>query len=72
MIIISGSALAAGDNSNLDRFEVSAEEITVDDTNVMHAIGNVVLTDERTEIRLDKAKISFKDGKTIIDARVAK
>ncbi|MFC5585690.1 hypothetical protein ACFPOD_11250 [Nitratireductor kimnyeongensis] len=44
----------------------------MDDTNIMHANGNVVLTDERTEIRLDKAKISFKDGKTIIDARVAK
>ncbi|EIM76237.1 hypothetical protein A33O_06195 [Nitratireductor aquibiodomus RA22] len=72
MIITSGSALAADDNSNLDRFEVSAEEITVDDTNVLHASGNVVLTDERTEIRLDKAKISFEDGKTIIDALAAK
>ncbi|WP_280109686.1 hypothetical protein [Nitratireductor aquibiodomus] len=44
----------------------------MDDTNVLHASGNVVLTDERTEIRLDKAKISFEDGKTIIDALAAK
>lgn len=67
VFLFAGPAFAGNEALRLDRFEVNADTIQVDENDVMHASGNVILTDEFTEIRADSATISVKDGKTIID-----
>ncbi|WP_295812625.1 LptA/OstA family protein [uncultured Nitratireductor sp.] len=68
VLFLASPVLAANEAPRFDRFEVNADSIEVDDDNIMHASGNVVLTDENTEIHMDRATISVKDGRTIIEA----
>ncbi|KXF78447.1 hypothetical protein ATN84_01210 [Paramesorhizobium deserti] len=67
---LSSTALAA--NSDLGKLQVEADTIKVDSKNVLHAAGHAVITVGDTTIKMDKAAVSKKNGKTVIEAEPAK
>ncbi|GAB1581198.1 hypothetical protein PPNSA23_11410 [Phyllobacterium phragmitis] len=70
LLVLSSTALAV--NSDLGKLQVEADSIRVDAKNVLHAAGHVVITVGDTTIKMDKAAVSKKDGKTVIEAEPGK
>ena len=66
--LMSQGGIALATDNSFGKLKVSADSIVVDDNDVMHAAGNVIVVNGATTIKMGGASLYKKNGKVTIEA----